>query len=430
MSIIYQLFLENLMCFSVIFFNHPRRKYFAPRFLALSILSALVLRLFSAFCPVTGAGLLPVIYLLVEFGVLTVLFHACFQTDWEESFFFACTGRAIQHLIHSVLNLIQLKTGQLLPFLTGGMWLGLLRQFLLYLPFCLVLYFAFAKKKRSFRNKTDHFHGHMGMLSAVILFICIGMPRLVNGVEDWNQSAFIAQNLYAIVCCSLCVFMEIQLASDVQLTMEIDMIRMLWKEDGKRLAERKETIELINMKCHDIRHKLEDYHLPVTHEEEIELSSLINIYDQSYNTGNQTLDVLLVDRTLWCEENHIQLSFMGNGGCLSFLSEGEVYSLFGNALDNAIKASCEVEEEKRQISLIIQSSGNLVSINMANYYRGDLHFEDGLPITTRPDPLDLHGYGMKSIRNISRKYGGELEVKAADGIFALTIWLINNGKQK
>lgn len=71
---------------------------------------------------------------------------------------------------------------------------------------------------------------------------------------------------------------------------------------------------MINMKCHDIRHKLEDYHLSLTNNEEQEIKSLIQIYDQTYRTGNETLDVLLADRMLLCEKDHIQLSFFGGTG--------------------------------------------------------------------------------------------------------------------
>ena len=37
----------------------------------------------------------------------------------------------------------------------------------------------------------------------------------------------------------------------------------------------------------------------------------------------------------------------------------------------------------------------------------------------------FHGYGMKSMRAIAQKYGGELTVKAEDGVFRLTIWLVS-----
>ena len=140
---------------------------------------------------------------------------------------------------------------------------------------------------------------------------------------------------------------------------------------------------------------------------------------------SQTLDVLLTDRTLLCEKDHIQLSFTGNGGSLNFLAETEVYSLFGNALGNAAEAVRTLEEAKRQISVIVRSAGDIVSINVTNYYQGELCFEDGLPVTTHSDPQQFHGYGMKSMRAIAQKYGGELTVKAEDGVFRLTIWLVS-----
>ena len=71
--------------------------------------------------------------------------------------------------------------------------------------------------------------------------------------------------------------------------------------------------------------------------------------------------------------------------------------------------------------------GDLVSINITNYYQGQLRFEAGLPATTHSGPQDFHGYGMKSMRTIARKYGGEIKVKAEDGIFVLTVWLVNGG---
>ena len=117
--------------------------------------------------------------------------------------------------------------------------------------------------------------------------------------------------------------------------------------------------------------------------------------------------MLLADRALLCEKDHIQLSFLGDGSCLKFLTEADVYSLLGNALGNAVEAARRVEEEKRQISMIIRNSGDLVSISVTNYYQGQLHFEEDLPVTTQPDTEDFHGYGMKSMQAIAGKYGGK-----------------------
>lgn len=419
------MFLQNLICSALFFLRFPRRSHFAVRFVAFSALSAGLLYLISGL--LDQGKLLVFTYYLIEFAILLVLFHFCFQTNWEQALYTTSTGRAAQHLIYSVLNLIFLKMTGLASWQYPGKWLELLGTALLYLPFCLVIYVLISRKMDTFQYEKADFRRRMNLLSVVIVFICMGITRFAKGGAVWDKNTYIAANLYAITCCSLCLIMQSDLCTQARLTKEMEMVRMLWKKDSKQLAERKDTIDLINMKCHDIRHRLEDYRLPLTNSEEQEIKSLIHIYDQSYHTGNQTLDVLLTDRALLCEKDHIQLSFLGDGGCLHFLTEAEVYSLFGNALGNAVEASRGLEEEKRQISVIIQSSGDIVSINVTNYYQGELYFDDGLPVTTHFDSQMFHGYGMKSMRAIARKYGGELKVKAEDGVFALMVWFVNSG---
>lgn len=417
-------FLQNLMCVSLFFCGYPRRTRFAVRFTALLVLSTGVLYLASGL--LDQGKLLVFLYYLIEFFILMALFHACFKTNWEQALYSASAGRAAQHLIYSLLNLLGLQITDLSTWQRKSGWLELLGSVPLYLPFCLAVYFLFARKMDTLQyqyKKTD-FRRHMNLLSVVIVFICMGITRFSKGGAVWDRSTYIAVNLYAITCCSLCLIMQSNLCTQARLTQEMETLRMLWKEDSDQLTQRKDTIDLINMKCHDIRHRLEDRRLHLTNGEKEEIESLIHIYDQSYRTGDQTLDVLLTDQALLCEKDHIQLSFLGNGACLQLLTEAEIYSLFGNALSNAVRAARSLQEEKRQISVIIRSSGEIVSINVINYYQGELQFADGLPVTTRPDIWDLHGYGMKSMRAIARKYGGALSVKAEDGVFRLTVWLV------
>ena len=428
LSTVFGVCVENLLCFPLFFLGFPRRKFFAARFFPLTALTVCALCLLSQTIPATN--LFVFLYYLVQFGMLTALFHFCFQTGWEQALYSASAGRAAQHLASSMLNLINLKANDLFAWLPGDQWRHILRTAVFYLLFCPLIYFAFARNMDTSHYEKNDFRRQMNLLSVGMLFICIGITRFAKSMDAWDRNAFIAQNLYAITCCLLCLIIQFELCKRATLTKEMEMVRMLWKEDSKQLAERKDTIELINMKCHDLRHRLEDCRLPLTSSEQSEIESLIHIYDQSYRTGNQTLDVLLADRTILCEKNHIQLSFLGDGGCLQFLTESEIYSLFGNALSNAVEASCKVEEEKRQISVIIRTSGDLISINITNYYQGRLRFEAGLPATTRSEPRDLHGYGMKSMRTIARKYGGEMKVKAEDGIFVLTVWLVNSGARQ
>lgn len=421
-------YVENLMCCILFFANFPRRKHFPAYFLSLAVLAGGVLSVVGHVLSISN--FLVFIYYLLEFCVLLVIFHFCFRSSWEQVLCCVSAGRATQHLIYQILQLIGLEIDPA-AYVVVNSWGYILGALLTYVPFCVAAYVLFARKIGvfDFDYEKGEFHMRAGLLSAVMVLVCVGITRLVKSVEDRPESAAIAESLYAIICCLLCLTMLFELNRRAKLTKEMEMVRMLWKEDSKQLAERKDAIELINMKCHDIRHKLEDYHLSLTNDEEKEIKSLIQIYDQTYRTGNQTLDVLLADRILLCEKDHIQLSFLGDVECLNFLTESEIFSLFSNALGNAVEASRNLEEAKRQISIIVKRSGDLVSISVTNYYQGELRFEDDLPVTTRPDPEDFHGYGLKSMRAIARKYGGRLKVKAEDGVFSLTIWLVDNQTQ-
>ena len=420
------MYFQNLICFFPFFIKFPRKKFFLLRFLPLSLIGAGIMATLGPM--IYGTILEKLTYFLIEFSILMVIFHGTFLTSWGQVLYCASAGRAAQHLTYQILRLIRLKF-RLFTWMPSGLWGELLEAAILYLPFCLIIYILFARKIDASDYEKDDFRRTMSLLSVLILFICIVITRFAKSSTTQDIHSTIAEIMYASTCCLLCLIMQSELYQKARLTKEIEMVRMLWKKDSKQLAERKDTIEMINMKCHDIRHKLEDYHLPITDDEEKELKSLIHIYDQSYRTGSQTLDVLLADRALLCEKDHIQLSFLGDGSCLKFLTEADVYSLLGNALGNAVEAVRRVEEEKRQISMIIRNSGDLVSISVTNYYQGQLHFEENLPVTTQPDAEDFHGYGMKSMQAIAQKYGGKLKVKAENGVFKLTIWLIDNSQQ-
>ena len=56
-------------------------------------------------------------------------------------------------------------------------------------------------------------------------------------------------------------------------------------------------------------------------------------------------------------------------------------------------------------------------------------FADGLPKTTKSDS-SIHGYGMKSVRMICDKYGGEFTITVKDDLFTLNmLFPIKDGEQ-
>ena len=95
--------------------------------------------------------------------------------------------------------------------------------------------------------------------------------------------------------------------------------------------------------------------------------------------------------------------------------------------ENAIEyVSAFVEEDKRFVRLMLRRSGAFVSLRTENYFEGELKLKNGLPQTTKNG--GLHGYGTKSMRMITEKYGGTLDFSAEDGIFAVTALFLQKGR--
>ncbi len=192
------------------------------------------------------------------------------------------------------------------------------------------------------------------------------------------------------------------------------------KRDQYELA--RDNMDLINIKCHDIRKQVRSMGAAGLSAESIErIHDSIRVYDAQAKTGNEALDVVLTEKRLFCSQAGIELICMADGTGLSFMADDDVYFLFGNILDNAIEAALNLtDDERRSINLTVRREGGFVSVREDNFFEGTVEFQDGLPRTTKADRAN-HGFGMRSIRRCAEEYGGELRVKADNGVFSLTM---------
>ena len=237
-------------------------------------------------------------------------------------------------------------------------------------------------------------------------------------------------NLISVMCCMIVLLLASRTVEQRELKQEVAYLQHAVRQSQRQYEISRDTIELINVKCHDIRYRLSSLaaqggQLSPGAVEDIQKS--VAIYDAKIETGNRLLDVLLTEKSLYCEQNGISLSCMADGEKLSFLEDSDLYCLFGNVLDNALEAVKRLEQqERRVINLSVKARGGMLIIQEENYFDGTITFEDGLPMTTKQDK-GYHGFGMRSIRMIVHKYDGELTACIKDDIFHLNIlFSLNN----
>lgn len=179
-------YIENLMCCILFFANFPRRKHFPACFLSLAALAGGVLSVIGHVLSVSS--FLVFIYYLLEFCVLLVLFHFCFQTSWEQVLCCVSAGRAAQHLIYQILQLIGLGIDPS-AYVPVNSWGYIPGAILSYVPFCVAIYMLFARKIGvfDFDYEKGEFHMRAGLLSAVMVLVCVGITRLVKSGADRDR---------------------------------------------------------------------------------------------------------------------------------------------------------------------------------------------------------------------------------------------------
>lgn len=206
---------------------------------------------------------------------------------------------------------------------------------------------------------------------------------------------------------------------DIELALSKEAI----KKAKTQYENQKANIELINIKCHDLKHQISKYARKGGLDEETvsEIKDAINIYDSAVKTDNEVLNIVLTEKSLICNSNGISLSCMVDSSGLSDFSDGDLYALFGNILDNAIEAVLKInDKEKRCIGLHVQTFDGFVSIMTDNYFEGQILFQDGLPLTRKENKRE-HGLGLKSIRLLTEKYDGEMHINTENNVFRLTL---------
>ena len=263
---------------------------------------------------------------------------------------------------------------------------------------------------------------------AIMFAIKYMMEVMIVQIAQYKELASIHRYLQVFLSLALILLSVVMttvmwyMHQRMALQTENEIINRLARERKAQYEFSKENIEMINQKSHDLKHQLQAL-AQVPDEERKrqiqEASRAIDFYDAIVKTGNEALDILLTEKSVYCRNRSIRLSCMVNTENLKKIALVDLYTLLGNALDNAIESVERVENaEQKIISLSVLDQGNMLYIQLENYFDGSIRMQDGLPQTRKPDKQN-HGYGVKSIRNIVRKYGGTMDIRTEGQIFCL-----------
>lgn len=284
----------------------------------------------------------------------------------------------------------------------------------------------------------DHYHvGRQKILmSAMIVCVYTVLANyqfvfwMVGNNSQGSSNIVTGFRLVAGVGCLFFLYMQNSIEKQQWAEQERDMIQGLWEWQQEQYRVSQENISLINRKCHDLKYQMAALRtLEDGKERDAQLKELeeaVMIYDSAIRTGNAALDTVLTEKSLHCEANQIKLVCMADAAALEFMGNVDLYTIFGNALDNAMEYLMKLKEtDKRIIKVTVFREKEFVVIRVKNPCEDDMTFVDGLPQTTKDGAggKGYHGFGLKSIRYTVEKYGGQMHCQRAKGAFELQIML-------
>ena len=358
---------------------------------------------------------------LLELLVVIALVWLCCDLPVTDAIYCGVCGYACQQIAYAVYSIIR----ALLPGVSWENPPGLsLAYFTIYPTVFVLLYLLFGRHLASGGRYDVDIHqtlfSSIGTLAVVWLLSTVAQTLALG-----TPGITIVCHLYGIFCCVSMFWGQVNQRNRSRLERELVVQQQLARQQREQYQLTQETIDIINRKCHDLKHQVAALrNISSEEQREAHLSEIersIQIYDSTLETGSRVLDTVLTEKSLYCGVHQITMTCMADGRRLSFLDDVDVYTIFGNAIDNAIESvSGLTDPEKRAIAVSVWSKSGLLLIQFENYYEKELRFENGIPATTKADKND-HGFGIRSIGYTVKKYGGHLTISAEDHLFLLSI---------
>lgn len=404
----------------------PRRFFFLKLFVGLAMLAALVF-LASVVAEllknIPFGGTLP--YLLL-FAFTIVVSAFLLEENYLDVLFRCIAAYALQNLVYRVYCIFEMY-GVIFKFsqfakISYTASSSIFSVIILTLS-CIAAYFLFARRMK----KYSLWSGKVFAVAIVTLFVTLFLCSLANRFWWQHIGLCLVVCYFTILTCSLILCLLSGMLEKAGMTEEIEIIKHMWERDKRNYEISHDEIEVINVKCHDLKEKI---HLlrtgrdGVDEEELKEIEDAIAVYDCKMDTGCKPLDVILTEKSLWCNKHDVRLSCYADGKSLSFMKATDVYSLFGNLLSNAMEAVTTLSDpNERVIAFSVRPVGEMLVVSCENYYDGkEIRFSSGLP-TTSKENKDYHGFGVKSMKLLVKKYGGDMTVSADKRVFGVKILL-------
>jgi hypothetical protein len=267
------------------------------------------------------------------------------------------------------------------------------------------------------------------ILSSIIILFVLGFMLYYSESVAIDNIEIILIIFIAIILSSLCSIMISEHYLKVKEEEYRDKIRIFkMRSQYHYYKDRQEDEKKVQKIYHDLKNHLLILKTELISNAEVEeyidaIMCEIKSYENYINTQNKFLDIIVSEKIRMAREKNIELEAVINYEKMEHMEPMDICALFGNAIDNAIEATTKMKmKEERLIKVKARRiNGNMV-IKFENYFNSKLIFSGDRLLTTKSNQK-IHGFGTENIRNVVKKYKGNLKIITTDNKFVLIVKL-------
>ena len=404
-------FCQLIFCEALFLFKSEKRKHFGW-LAALTLLDSIGLMFaYGSLVRAVHSDVLRIMGYFVAWLLAGVCAYGCFSITAMSAVFVASGSYAIQHMGFTVEGIL----ARAVDFRALG--LGDLPAIAIPCLWALAMYWMLIRRNRAVVYNADI---RQLLISGVLLMLCI----VLSFVRQVEGTAELYVHIYDFITCLSCLMIQFSISNGQRIREENRMLATVINKQHEQHEMSKQAVEMLNIKFHDIRSQIVNLQKKLDAEDQQQVEDVkrtLQIYESMANTGNATIDAILMEKGLMCEINQIRFSYIADGRQMDFMAAVDVFSLLNNLLDNAVERELREENtERRMVSLRIIRINETILLDVENYCTAPVDLQQEVLPTTKHDK-SLHGIGMKGIRFVVDKYRGTMRFSQENDMFHVSI---------
>lgn len=286
-----------------------------------------------------------------------------------------------------------------------------------FITFLIILFVKISKKKFNVNNLSTKYLLILSILPITTIILLFLMYQIM-WIIDNNQLKI---TLFASILLILSNIITFEIIRNQNKLAKSEYELKLLKENITEQTKHYENLQSSHEEIRQMRHNMKSTCIGTIAELKVgkidnaieQLQSNIDIIEKSskiIDTGHPSIDSIIENKLNKCDELNINVNLSYQYKESITINEIEIAVIVGNILDNAIEACQKVRSEKEIWGSIMVDKHDII-INIKNTAVDSNNLK-----TSKINKKD-HGYGLKSISLIAKKYNGYSKFSFSNNIF-------------